>query len=183
MLECKERDTRQQDFFPTVSRSWHSPLSTLEHPLRVELPCIIKKQVFTKNAPSSSPERRASNHVQSSLLGAPTNSKSSPRTSGSPRLSRCLQTPRVTSPKPSVNLHYAGPKLKHTSYAQIDDSLCFGTTLNSRSSSHSFKSFSSALEWPQVFRVSKAAQVTRRKWLYSSHSHCQQLSRKVYSVG
>ena len=38
---------------------------------RVLLPCPTKKQVITKNAPSPSPERRASHRVQYSFLGLP----------------------------------------------------------------------------------------------------------------
>ena len=58
---------------------------------RVSLSCFIKEQVITKNAHSPSPERRASHRVQTSLLGAPTNSKRSPRTFRFPRPSRCRQ--------------------------------------------------------------------------------------------
>ena len=53
----------------------------LEHSQKGKTPLPYEEQVFTKNAPSASPERQASNRVQLLHFEAPTNSKSSPRAS------------------------------------------------------------------------------------------------------
>ena len=109
MLEVKVKDMRQPDFSRGIEELTLPPNPRWSTHTRVQLPCSTKKQVITKNAPSPSPEWRASHRVQTSRLGAPINSKSSPRTSRSPRPARCRQTPRVTSSYPSLDLHSVGP--------------------------------------------------------------------------
>ena len=98
MLECKcKRHETTGFFFP-----WYRGVDAPPNPrwsthTRVSLSCFTKEQVITKNDLSPSPERRASHRAQTSCLGAPTNSKSSQRTSRSSRPVRCRQTPRVTN--------------------------------------------------------------------------------------
>ena len=100
MLECKCEGHETTGFFSRgIEELTLPPNPRWSTHTRVQLPCFTKEQVITKNALSPSPERRASHRVQCSCLGAPTNTKSSPRTSRSPRPSRCHQTPRVTSSK------------------------------------------------------------------------------------
>ena len=130
--KCKELETTR--FFPP----WYQGVDAPPNPrwsthTRILPPCPTKKQVFTKNAPSPTSEWRASHHVQSSLLGAPTNSKSSPRTSRSPR-------PSNTKSNKLSNLH-----LTHTNLARSSITLatlkwmissCLDQLSSSRSSSH-----------------------------------------------
>jgi len=79
-LKVNENGQETTGFFSRGIEELKLPLVHVGAPTKGIAPLHHEDQVSTKNTLSPSPERLASNRVQL-LLGAPTNSKSSPRAS------------------------------------------------------------------------------------------------------